>query len=127
MSAGIVHLPWDLVGGSRAACGQTGQINTTNIRDAVTCSRCKRTRKWKEGLVPQTEKEQSGPMSFATTAEQAIDAERRTTMSECMAFLKEGDREAAHFRLVRGFERQVRLAGLDRAVRESKEKEMVDA
>lgn len=124
---GVVHLPWDLVGGSRAACGQTGAIETTDWREDVTCSRCKRTRKWKEGLVAQPEKEQTEPSWLSPEQAEAVDFERRATRFEVLAFIREGDLSAAQFRMQRGFERQVRLAGLDRAVRESNEKEMVTA
>lgn len=123
-----IHLPWDgLAGSTRAACGQTGRINTATDRDAVTCARCKRTRKWKEGLVPQSEKEQTEPSWLSPEQDEAVTFERRATRFEVMAFIREGDLSAAQFRMQRGFERQCRLAGLDRAVRESREKEMVDA
>jgi len=112
-------MTWHLMtfedGHIKAACGQTGSARYTNMRFRVDCARCKRTRKWKEGLVIQAEKEQTEP-SFATTRDVAITAERRLTVHECIAFLREGDRNAAHYRLVRGFERQCRIAGLESAI-----------
>lgn len=112
----------------RPACGQTGTASSTNIRDKVTCQRCKRTDAWKEGLVDdQFEKEQTEPSWLSPRQAEAVDFERRATRSDVLAFIREGDLSAAQFRMQRGFERQVRLAGLDRAVRESREKGMVTA
>lgn len=46
----------------------------------------------------------------------AIRAERNATRREVLKYLVEGDRQAALDRMMRGFQRQVRLAGLERAV-----------
>lgn len=97
---------------------------TTNFKalsrdsEEVTCRRC-------QHLAARKVQEHTEQVvaSVETPAEQAIRFERNTTVRECIEFLKEGDRSAAQYRLTRGFERQVRLAGLERIVREAGEKE----
>lgn len=73
----------------------------------------------------QPEKEQTQHEWLSPEQQEAVDFERRATRFEVLAFIREGDLPAAQFRMQRGFERQCRLAGLDRAVRESREKESV--
>lgn len=55
---------------------------------------------------------------FAMTQEQAVEQERNYTIREYLVYLREGDLEAAHHRLRRGFKRQVRLSGLECHLRE---------
>jgi len=55
---------------------------------------------------------------FALTAEQSIDQQRNFTIREVLDYMREGDPEAALNRLMVGFQRQVRLAGLERYLRE---------
>lgn len=117
-----MHLPWS-AGSIRAACGQYTPSATTHDYDAVTCIRCRGTIKWKERLVSAPTEEQTEPSWLSPEQQAAVDCERNYTRAEVMSFLREGDLSAASFRLQRGFERQVRLAGLERLVREAGEKE----
>lgn len=57
------------------------------------------------------------------TQEREIRIERHDTTREVVRYLVEGDLSAARARLTRGFERQVRLAGLERIVRDSEKEQ----
>ena len=107
---GVMHYSYRDTG--RTTCGEARNVVMTANFAAVTCKRCLRITERmnsKETLVQRDEKVEAGlpPAQWAD-----IEAERLTTRRECMAFLMEGDRAAAQFRLQRGFERQCRIAGI---------------
>lgn len=117
---GVVHL---LVGTGDVGLTKCGivwsddrAIRYSIHRDEVTCKRCNR--RMALVLEPVVEEAEMPDPQVA-----AIDQERNHTRTEVLAFLREGDLSAAIFRMHRGFQRQCRLAGLDRALRESMEKE----
>jgi hypothetical protein len=110
-------------------CGQTGlTVLTTEDPDEVTCGRCRAL------MGNAVRKEQGNPLSvvpstvsredeLAAQQAHAVRTEQNYTRAEVLAFLVEGDLDAAIYRMQRGFDRQVRLAGLEREIRESREKE----
>ena len=117
------------VGAGRARCGETrGVVITTDKPEQVTCKRCLHLAKeadeeQAEKSVPATVSEDRA-QQLEDTQQQQIDWERGLTLHEVLAFCFEGDLEAAIFRMQRGFDRQVRLAGLEREIREHREKEL---
>jgi hypothetical protein len=115
---------WHLINSSgRPACGQTGTVGVTDDREQVNCVRCKTTRIWREGLAQEPEPEETDWLS--PEQRRHVDQQRRLTNVEVLEYLREGDLSAALARVQRGFERQCRMAGLDRALREEREKECV--
>lgn len=82
----------------------------------VSCQRCRTTLRYK--VLALEQEESSVQNGMTREQEQAIDQERHHTVRECVSYLREGDSVACLARLVRGFNRQVRLAGLEHHLRE---------
>jgi hypothetical protein len=113
----VIHLPWtdDLLP-RRAACGRYNPEVVTFDYKEVTCSSCRHTMKYEQHLVE--------PGDMMTDEQRGmLRQEFRATMSDTIRLMRDGKSVDAQMRFKRGFDRQVRLSGLDRQIREGAQHE----
>jgi hypothetical protein len=108
---------------SRAACGKVRPAVLQKDPEVTTCQRCRATIAWQEAMSALTSRVGNPDQrSFVLSQEQHVDQQRNFTIREVLDYLQDWDdpdrKVKAHQRLMDGFRRQVRLAGLERAVRE---------
>jgi hypothetical protein len=121
----VVHLPWSFLA-FRAACGLVDPDRTTTTYEDVTCMKCRGTRKWKERLVKQADTSKTEGHYWLNDGQRdAVDRHRRAASRESVRLIVAGRPTEALSLMKVSLARQIRLAGLDRAVRESREKEMI--